>query len=356
MKIGLDDVHDLAAGVTLLGSGGGGDTATVARMLRHTLAHHGPVTLISAADLPDDALVIPIAATGSITVMIERLPTGAEFRSVIQALTEYLGRPAAALHVFEVGGANALFAVAAAAWAGLPLIDADGMGRAYPRIDQTVLNAAGISATPIALADPSGNQVLIQRARDNTDAERILRAVLPALGGWAATALYPMRAADAHQYAIPGSITAALKLGRDLRAAQRTPWARVSLLGKRHAELLFSGTVVETLRHPRPRTGGTLTIEHETDPQRSLRVEIADEYLLAIDDGQVTASVPDIIALLDRRTWNPVSTEHITCGRFVDVVRFPSPPHWHHAEARRLVSPEAFGLRVLEQEERSLWA
>ncbi|MEV4063010.1 S-methyl thiohydantoin desulfurase domain-containing protein [Nonomuraea dietziae] len=42
MKI-TSDVDDLAAGATLLGSGGGGDTAIVASMLRHALPQHGPV-------------------------------------------------------------------------------------------------------------------------------------------------------------------------------------------------------------------------------------------------------------------------------------------------------------------------
>ncbi|QYC42358.1 hypothetical protein Nocox_23775 [Nonomuraea coxensis DSM 45129] len=346
MDLAEDDVDDLAAGATLLGSGGGGDTAMVAAVLRHALAASGPVRLVDAAGLPPGALVVPVAATGGITVMIERLPSGEEFVNAVRSLGRHVGRPVTAVHGFECGGANALFAVAAAVWTGLPLVDADGMGRAYPRVDQVTFNAGGLSATPAALADPSGNELIISGARDNADAERMLRAALPALGGWAATAIYPMRAADAARCGIAGSISGAVALGRRLREAQGDPGARAGMLADHGAGLLFTGTIVEVLGHPRPRTGGALTVEHHADPRRTLRVEFADEYLLAIDDGEITAQVPDIIALLDGRSWRPVAAEHVTAGRHVDVVRFPAPAAWSRPAARRLVTPDAFGLRV----------
>ncbi|MEV4063011.1 DUF917 family protein [Nonomuraea dietziae] len=74
--------------------------------------------LIKAGDLAEDALVVPIAATGSITCLIEWLPTGAEFAAAITAVGRHRGEPVAAAHGFQTGGANALIAVAAAAWSG----------------------------------------------------------------------------------------------------------------------------------------------------------------------------------------------------------------------------------------------
>ncbi|TMR92564.1 DUF917 domain-containing protein [Nonomuraea basaltis] len=347
MDITVDLVDDLAAGATLLGSGGGGDTAMVALLLRHALRQHGPIPLINASDLPPDALVVPVAATGSITVMIERLPTGSCFVDAVAAIGTLLDTPVTAIHGFEAGGANALFACATAAWAGLPLIDADGMGRAFPRVDQVVFNPAGVAASPAMLVDPSGNELCIRSARDNADAERLLRAALPALGGWAATAIYPMTAAQAASCGITGSISGAIALGQALREGQRSLRARVGVLARMGADLLFSGGVIEVVRHPRPRTGGALTIEHEGDPARTLRVEMADEYSLAIDDGEIRARVPDLICILDRRTWQPVSAEQIAPGRHVEVIRIPAPQAWLTPAALPLVTPESFGLRVL---------
>ncbi|GAA3821417.1 DUF917 domain-containing protein [Sphaerisporangium flaviroseum] len=350
MKIDSDDVADLAAGATLLGSGGGGDTATVALMLQHTLTRLGPVHLIEAMELFPRAMVAPIAATGSITLLSERLPAGHEFQHAVTTLGQTLGTPVSALMGFEVGGANALFAVAAAAWTGLPLIDADGMGRAFPRIDQVTFNAAGLSATPAVLADPLGNHMVIAQSRDNGDAERMLRAAMPSLGGWAATAIYPMQAAQAARHAITGSIRGALALGRLLRAAQRHRSERAAMQAEFDAELLFSGGILQVLRHARPRTGGTVTIEHRRDSRRTLRVEVGEEYRLAIDDGRVVAAVPDIICVLDALTWQPISAEHIAPGREVDVLKLPAPVHWTLPQARDLVSPPAFGLTLLDED------
>ncbi|MEV0151664.1 MULTISPECIES: DUF917 domain-containing protein [unclassified Nonomuraea] len=352
-RISHEHVDALAAGATLLGSGGGGDTAIVADMLRHVLIRHGAVSLITAADLPPDALVVPVAATGSITVMLERLPSGHEFVHAVQAVGRHLDQQPAAVLGFEVGGANLLFSVAAAAWTGLPLIDGDGMGRAFPRIDQVLFNVvrdgtSAISAVPAALADPSGNHLLLTGAVTNADAERLLRAALTALGGWAATAIYPMRAEQADRHAIRGSISNALTLGRDFLEVQRTPRSRAGMLATHQANLVFSGTINQILRHARPSTGATLVVAHDQDPFRTLRIEVADEYMLAIDDGDVIAQVPDIIALLDTRTWQPITAEHAATGRHVDVLRFPAPSAWNPLHARHLVAPSAFGLRVLD--------
>ncbi|MGW2222898.1 DUF917 domain-containing protein [Nonomuraea sp. NPDC001684] len=348
MLITLDHVDTLAIGATLLGSGGGGDTAIVSAMLTHALTEHGPVPLVSTTDLPADALVVPVAATGSITLMLERPPSGPEFAHVVNMVGHHLGQTPRAVTGFEVGGANGLFAVAAAAWTGLPLVDADGMGRAFPGVDQVTFNAGGISAVPAALADPSGNHVVLTGAATNAAAERLLRATLPALGGWAATAIYPMSAEQAGLHAIRGSISRALALGERFQHAQRNPRTRIQMLADHEAGLLFTGTVAEILRHARPRTGATITIAHDSDPYRALRIEVADEYLLAIQDGEIVAQVPDIIAVLDYDTWQPITAEQIGVGRTVQVVRLPGPAEWTTRQAAPLVAPAAFGLRDLD--------
>ncbi len=50
---------------------------------------------------------------------------------------EVVGQKVSALISAEIGGANALEPVIAAAMAGLPVIDGDGMGRAFPEVQMT---------------------------------------------------------------------------------------------------------------------------------------------------------------------------------------------------------------------------
>ena len=76
----------------------------------------------------------------------------------------------------EAGGLNSTIPFVAAAELGLPVVDADGMGRAFPEV-QMVLCHAGrrSSATPMALADEKGNS-LVMRTIDNRWAERFARS------------------------------------------------------------------------------------------------------------------------------------------------------------------------------------
>ena len=91
---------------------------------------------------------MPCGGIGAPTVSIEKIENGNEgerLRDQMEALT---GRRVAALMAGEIGGGNGLVPVAWAARMGLPVADADGMGRAFPEVFQVTMHLAGISASP----------------------------------------------------------------------------------------------------------------------------------------------------------------------------------------------------------------
>ena len=92
--------------------------------------------------------------------------------------------------------------------------------------------------------------------------------------------------------------------GRDVPAAARGD-ARAGILAEAGARALFAGEVLEVRQRGRDPLG-TVTIAHHRDRGRTLRVEMADEYLLALDDGEPVACVPDLICVLDARSWRPI--------------------------------------------------
>ena len=51
----------------------------------------------------------------------------------------------------EAGGVNSMLPIAAAARLNLPLVDVDGMGRAFPELQMVTFTIGGLSATPMAL-------------------------------------------------------------------------------------------------------------------------------------------------------------------------------------------------------------
>src|SRR5919109_3175352 len=111
---------------------------------------------ITVHDLDD-----PAAMMGAPTVMVEKLPRGDEIVHAFEGLQAYLGKPISAVTPIEAGGLNSTTPFIVAASLGLPLVDADGMGRAFPEIQMVVPTMYGVAATPMAIADEKGNAAIL---------------------------------------------------------------------------------------------------------------------------------------------------------------------------------------------------
>lgn len=344
-RIGIETLDDLAIGATMLGTGGGGDPYIGKLMAQQAIERHGPVQLISVNQLPDEGLVLPVAMMGAPTVLVEKIPNGHELEQVVRAVETRLGQRAIALTPIEAGGLNSTIPVVAAAELELPLLDADGMGRAFPEIPMVSMHLAGISATPMAIADEKGNLGLLETI-DNSWTERLSRTATIAMGGSAIIALYPMTVEQARAAVIEGSMTRAIAIGQALRTARSKgldPLAELLRVSSGH--LLFRGKVIDVMRRT---TGGfargTATIDGLGDDVGArLQLEFQNEHLVALRDGRPVASVPDLIMVLDAEAHMPVTTEGIAYGQRVEVVGMPCAALWRTQEGLELVGPGYFG-------------
>jgi len=339
VRLGAADVDPLVVGLQLLGSGGGGDPLPFRQVLRRVLADGG-VELHDPAEL-GDAPVVAVGMLGATRVFAEKLPSGQEITRAVRALARWTGVMPAALMPYEAAGLNGALAMAAAAELGLPLVDADLMGRALPRLDQLTRAVAGGRLTPYALAEANGQVVLVDDA-DPVALERVARTVVAQGGGWAGGALAPVPARIVTTDSCTGTLARALRLGCAHAGLVRPSPAEVAdALGGR---VLAAGRTVEIARHPSQSFGRAgVTIVGEGG--RVLRVEAENEYLLAILDGEPVASCPDLLCLLDRRTAAPIAVDALRLGDDVLAVALPGPPWWRAAPERlRHVDPRAFGL------------
>lgn len=333
------DVPVVALGCGVLGSGGGGAVSGAALLLERTLQECGPVEVVDAGRLAATTPTALVGAVGSPTVMLERLPAHEEFVAAVRAWERYTAASVLAVTVLEIGGINGLLALNAAARLGIPVIDADAMGRAFPRLDQTVL-ATAVPATPVVLADARGGRMILDGLSPH-EIEESVRHALPSFGTWAAVCLHGCTVADIAAHGVRGSVSRAMGLGRTLRRAAGTAGATPPADG----ELRFAGTVVEVRRRHGAVPGGVVTVEGRTDTTSTLRVDFSDEYLVASVDGDPVASAPDIIALLDHRDWTPVLADDIRTGQRVRLLTVPAPPELRHDD-RRLGLP-AYGMTSL---------
>jgi uncharacterized protein len=340
-QLRADDVPALAAGAALMGGGGGGSTRAAAMLAERALRVAGPLDVIDAAEMPPAAHGTPLGLVGSVTVFEEKPPSGTEVQHAAAAMERYTGIRLDAVLPFEAAGVNALLAVTAAAALGLPLVDADGMGRAFPQLDQTVFTLHGLPVSPMVLADDKGSLTILDRV-DGFLGERLARSVVVTMGGWALLLFAPQLAENLARYSITGTMRKALRLGETLLRNDFS--AIVSVHGGR---ALFRGRVVEVERGSRGRFGGGCAVlRHLDDRDRLLRLEFQNENLLAMEDGEVRACVPDIIGLLEASRCTPVTSEELRYGLELDVVALPCAPAWRTPTGLGLVGPRAFGYDV----------
>ena len=143
-----DSLRALARGCAVLGAGGGGDPYLGLLQALQATEDFGPVPLVDLDELPGDSLVMPCGAIGAPTVSVEKIENGDEGGRLREHLEDLTGRRVAALMAAEIGGANGLLPITWAARIGLPVADADGMGRAFPEVPQVTMHLAGISPSP----------------------------------------------------------------------------------------------------------------------------------------------------------------------------------------------------------------
>jgi hypothetical protein len=349
--IDLAMIGDIATGAAFLGAGGGGDPYIGALLCREALDRFGPVELVPLSALDDGAAVFIAAAVGAPTVSIEKLLSLDEIDCAVRALERRVGREATAIIAAEIGGENATLPIAYAAMRGLPLVDADGMGRAFPSMHMTTFGVAGIACAPVALADEYGNTVVVE-SQSNEVAEKLARPVVTAMGASAALSSYPMTGAQAKSAAVPGTISAARTIGEAIgrnAASNQTPIARLinaleSIQLYRRARQVFRGKIVALSRDT---TGGFVfgRCEIESpDRQSHAAIQFQNENLVIEIDGAVAVIVPDLITIVDFDTASPIPTESLRYGQRVAVIACRAPPQLRTSEALVVMGPAAFGL------------
>lgn len=332
----------LARGCAVLGAGGGGNPRIGLLIALQAVEESGPVSLVDLDDLPGDGLVLPCGGIGAPTVSLEKIQNGSECERLREGMEALWGRPVAALMCGEIGGSNGVMPVAWAARMGLPLADADGMGRAFPEIPQVTMEIAGIPACPSVMTDERGN-VIVFHAVSGRWLERLERAAAVAFGGRGYSAEYALTVEQARSATIRGSVSFALRIGEAVLEGGGDPVA--ALVDELGAFRLVAGKIVDVER--RTTEGfvrGSATIGGlGTDAGRAVRIEIQNENLVALEDGRVLASVPDLISVLDSQTADAITTERLRYGQRVTVIAFACHPLWRSEAGLDLAGPAAFG-------------
>lgn len=340
----VDDMEDVAVGGAVLGTGGGGDPYIGKLMAQAAIRKHGPVRLVDVESLADDALVVPVCMMGAPTVMAEKLPQGDELMRAFDALEVRMSRRVDAVICIEAGGLNSTTPFVVAAATGLPLVDGDGMGRAFPEIQMVTFTMFGVSATPMVLCDDKGNSLVLETV-SNQWTERLARAATVEMGGSALLAAYPMSGVIAKQAIVRGTLSLCASIGETLRHAHRDHVDPVAALcGLLGAEQLFHGRIGDIERRTvggfargRARLNG-----QGDDKGKVLCLDFQNEFLIAERDGEVLVTTPDLITAVDAETGAPVTADGLRFGQRLAILAWPCDPIWRSGAGIKLVGPRYF--------------
>jgi DUF917 family protein len=274
--------------------------------------------------------------------------------SSVMSIQQKLGKKIDAIVVLEGGGTNGLLPYFAGAELGLPIINADTMGRAFPGIDMvtpTIYNHVKYHVA--ALANIKKVEIVI--ADSAKELEDKARKIADSMGGVVYISYLPMDGKTAKKVCIPSTLTIAHQIGElflKARNQQENPLDTLNEYLKNteyeEAKEIFKGRIddVRRVEEGAFSVGGILVTN---DSGKSVEVIFQNESLLArekLPNGlyKKLAEVPDLITIVDQESYEPISTPQLCYGLKVRLLTLQAPKILKTKEALAVVGPQVFGL------------
>ena len=347
-QITLQDIRPIGIGAGILGTGGGGNPYLGGLHLAAVIREKGPQRILDPFDLADDALCCVVGSIGAPTVSIEKLPEGTEMCRALRLLEAHIGRRFDAVAIAEIGGANSMQPLIGGLQAGIPTVDSDSMGRAYPEIQMSsFLFDTSASAAPLAMVDAADNAAVVPGAASDKWAEKIARNIAVSMGARAGLAGAIMSGAQVKAAGVHYTLSLAHHLGARVIAAQAQKADVPAVVARTlDGDVLFRGKISDVERRTTKGFARGGFIIDSFDNQDQLAIEFQNEFLIAWLNGEVAATTPDLICIVTEEEGEPVTTEVLRYGARVAVITVPAPPQLKSPAALEVVGPAAFGYDV----------
>jgi len=316
---------DLVDGAAVFSAGGGGDPEMGYEIVDRLIKDDRVVNLVDPDEVPDDALVMNFACVGATTSV--GYDSDAAVKAV-QTLEQYVKQKFYAVIPVELGGFNTLAAVDVAARRGIPVVDADGAGRAVPEVHLKVYTIDDIPLAPMVVADlHARNVVIVKETGDSRSAERIARILATEWGHSAYTARRILTGKQVKTSPILRSLSMSIRIGMILR---KTVEPIKAVLKETGGFKLFEGEVDKIERRTEAGFTWTTTMLKGIHAYEGSRFEFRakNEVLVAYRDRKLVAIAPDIIVPAHPETGKCITAEKIVKGEKLVILGIPAPQKW----------------------------
>ncbi|MFS0644432.1 DUF917 domain-containing protein [Siminovitchia sp. 179-K 8D1 HS] len=354
--IDKEAIEEITLGASILATGGGGDPEIGLLWTLGTLEKGKDIVLINPEDLPDDVVGASVGCLGAPIVLTEKPPSQNVLEKAFKQLSKYINKELEVVVPFECGGVNSTVAYAIAGELGIPVVDVDGMNRAFPELHQTSWVANGSHASPAVSVDDRGNMTIIDTQEDNIRAESIARSAAMAYGGISWKASYPLTGKEIKEKSILYSQSIAWEIGRAVKQARENHGDPVEKVIKKLKETrnvesfrVFDGKIVDINRDfggeaTKGFSSGRIRMEGIGNYKNKVaEIDFQNEWLRLKVDGKTLCLPPDLIAILDNETGEPIRTDIMKYGYRGSIILIPAHERMRTDKGLEIFGPSYFG-------------
>ncbi|QPG73224.1 hypothetical protein FOA43_000531 [Brettanomyces nanus] len=359
------DVDFIGSGSYILGCGGGGNPHSSVIELKRLIREGQQVQIVTLKKFNEmtkgKGRAINVGYFGSPVISGEKLHAD-EILEALSQIEKHEGYKTDGIFMFEIGGGNGISGLWTACMRGLPVVDLDLMGRAYPTQWQSLPSVYHDKRgyPYLAISDGNGLEMMITSARTDVQMENVMRDSMYNQGCQGACVEPSMSIFEMEQETVHDPVSLSWRIGRAVYIA--TQKSDVDNLpkyiieaagGPQSTKCLLTGKIVSVEKKLKRGYGyGVVEIESiEEDPKTHKRSMITmpfkNENIVAYkveEDGSRTplCSVPDLITLVDV-DGNAVGTQDYRYGLVVYIMVFACSDKWRTEKAVKIGGPEAFG-------------
>ncbi len=329
--LGKVELEDITWGSTLLGSGGGGSTLDGLRLIKEM---ENEVTLLDPADLPESANAVTVAGIGAPKALAEKKfgPEAILAFEAMKNVTAIGGVKIDYLMPGEIGGLNTITPLYVASKKNVPVVDADGNGRACPELNTGLYPIYKIPTSPLVVANKAGDIIVayLGDPLDTTAAETIARTAAVSFGMLAAFSTWIVSIATIKKCLVPYSVSKAEKIGKAIREAKASGKDAVKeVVTVTSGKELFRGKIRKIeMKTAEGFDFGRTTIEGIADYKgETFIIDSQNENMIAWQDEKPVIMVPDLIAMMTTG-GEPLNNADTKEGMEIAIIGIHAPEPW----------------------------
>jgi len=355
-ELSQQDIHDILTGSTILGTGGGGEIEEGLEYIAAATKAGKSFRLASVSELAPDSMICTPYLLGALkpsdsesTHEYARLPKSETLpiMAAFRRLETYTGKQFHGTIPCELGGANTALAAYVAAMADGCLLDADVAGRAVPEITHSTYYFNGLDAAPAIVANEFGECFICENMFDDQRAEHVVRALAMVSCNDVSVIDHAMELRQVSGSVIKGTISKALELGAAFRVAIESGSDTASEIARiGNGAVVFRGEVSHTeYWDDAGFTKGEIRLQGTQDFSHSeYKIGVKNENLISWQNGELHATIPDLIIVVDLESDTPLTNPNVTPGMNCAVVVLPPPDEFLTDKALSVFGPSYLGL------------